>query len=201
MYLSEARYHNTIVECIHAGLQNESKIFLYFDTNILLDTIDHRNKSSINLIDFLSKRKNLKLVTSVFAKVEIYETKQKDEFRKQKEKEGWTNEKIKRNIEKRDLSEDTLASIAQKINTDIGKILSHFEKLTKLLKVGWGLAEEIKKTTNLTDKDSIHLAEARMAGCDILVTRDKFLTKVAENYIWLATPDEILDIINSELDE
>jgi predicted nucleic acid-binding protein len=201
MYLSEARYHNTIVECLHAGLQNESKIFLYFDTNILLDVVDHRKQSSIDLFEFMINKENLKLVTSVFAKVEIYETKQKDEFRKQKREEGWTNEKIVRKIEKRDLSIEILASLAQRINTDIDKILIHFKELTKLLSVGWVLAEEIKKTTNLTDKDSIHLAEARMAGCDILVTRDKFLTRVASDYIWLATPDEILSIINMELDE
>ena len=95
--LSDTRDHNTFAEFLHAGLRNEVKIFFYFDTNVILDIIDHRNQLSIDLFEFLTKRKNLKLVTSVFAKVEIYETKQKDEFREQKEMEGWTDEKIKKN--------------------------------------------------------------------------------------------------------
>jgi len=199
MSLSDTRYHNTIEECIQAGLWNESKIYFYFDTNIILDIMDYRNQYSIDLFEFLIKRKNLKLITSVFAKVEIYETKQKDEFRKQKEKDGWTDERIKRKIEKRDLSEKILVSLAQKIDTDIDKVFVHFEELAKLLSEGWRLAEDIKKSTNLTDKDSLHLAEATMAGCDILITRDQFLIEKAQNFIWLAIPDEILDIINTEI--
>jgi hypothetical protein len=64
------------------------------------------------------------MVTSIFAKVEIYETKQKDEFRRQKTEEGWANTEITRNMDRRDLSTTVLASLAQQVRADLSGVLA-----------------------------------------------------------------------------
>jgi len=64
-----------------------------------------------------------------------------------------------------------------------------------LIHEGWSIAEDIKGITNLTDKDSIHLAEALSISCHIFLTRDQFLLNIARNYIFSANPDEIMDIL------
>lgn len=168
---------------------------VYFDTNIVLDIIDRRQQSSLDLFNFMVRMK-WQMVTSIFAKVEIYETKQKDEFRRQKTMEGWADAKISRGMSRRDLSTTVLASLAQQANADIDLMIKPFDPFTYLIKEGWALAEGIKEATNLTDKDSIHLAEARALGCDIFLTRDRFLIDIAKKYIWAATPDEVIEILD-----
>ncbi len=77
----------TIKELLVASLKDEIAPIFYFDTNVILDIIDRRKESSLKLYDFLIQ-KNWNMVTSIFAKVEIYETKQKDKFREKKESQN-----------------------------------------------------------------------------------------------------------------
>lgn len=191
------RGYQTIAELLRAGLRREVTPVFYFDTNVILDIIDRRQQSSFDLFDFLIKRK-WELVTSIFAKVEIYETKQKDEFRRQKEKEGWSDEKIGRNINRRDLPAEVLSFLSQQVNANLSGMIEHFNPFTYLIEEGWAMAEDIKQSTNLTDKDSIHLAEARAVACDIFLTRHELLIDIAKEYIWAAKPDEIVDILGIE---
>ena len=180
---------------INDGLRGKAIPIFYFDTNVLLDVIYNRSQSSIELFNFLIKRR-WSLVTSIFAKVEVCETKQKDEYRRQKEEIGWTDEKIKKNIEKRDLTEEILKYLAQQIDADMSKVSTYFEPFTYLIDEGWELAEKIKISTNLTDKDSIHIAEANAIGCDVFLTRDEFLIKSSKYYILALTPDELISVLN-----
>jgi len=197
MNISDIRYPK-LKKLINDGLRGKAIPILYFDTNVLLDVIDNRSQSSIELFNFLIKRK-WSLVTSIFAKVEVCETKQKDEFRRHKLEISWTDEKIKKNIEKRDLTEEVLKCLAQQIDSDMGKVSTYFEPFTYLIDEGWVLAEKIKITTNLTDKDSIHIEEATAIGCDVFLTRDEFLIKSSINYILALTPDELINVLNMTL--
>ena len=197
MNASDVRFPK-LKKLINDGLQSRAIPILYFDTNIMIDIIDHRSQSSVELFNFLIKRK-WALVTSVFAKVEVCETKQKDEFRRQKEKSDWTDEKIKKNIEKRDLTEEILKQLSDQIDVNIKKISSNFEPFTYLIDEGWSLAEKVKLSTNLTDKDSIHVAEAIAIGCDVFLTRDDFLIKSSRRYILALTPEELISVLNTEL--
>jgi len=189
----------TIEELLTASLRDEIVPIFYFDTNVILDIIDRRKESSLKLYDFLIQ-KNWNMVTSVFAKVEIYETKQKDRFRQEKELLGWTGEKIRKNIDKRrDLTNDTLELIAEQIKSNLNDVITNFNRFTHLDKdEDCILAEGIKEKTNLSDKDSIHLAEALAIACNIFLTKDTFLKKVAKDFIFTATPDEILNIIGGK---
>jgi len=188
--------YQTIIEFLKAGLEREITPLFYFDTNVILDIIDQRHQSSIDIYNLLIN-KNWELVTSIFAKVEIYETKQKDEFRKQKTEQGWIDEKIKKNMEKRDLSMIDLDSVSKQIEKKLMPIISHFNKFTYLIEDGWILAEEIKASTNLTDKDSVHLAEARAIGCDVFLSKDEFLIEIAQDYIWTLTPESMMSIVEN----
>jgi predicted nucleic acid-binding protein len=187
--------YQSISDFINSALQGNLTPLFYFDTNILLDIIDQREGPSIELFDFLIQ-KEWKMVTSVFAKVEIYETKQKDKFRQEKVLQGWTPKKIRNNIEKkRDLTDDMLENILEQVNSKLTDVIKHFNPFTSIAQEGWDIAEDIKKKTNLSDKDSIHLAEARMISCNVFLTKDRFLIKVAKNYIFSTTPREIMNIL------
>jgi predicted nucleic acid-binding protein len=160
-----------------------------------LDLVEGRQQSSLDLFKFLISRREWRLYTSTFAKVEVYEKKQKDEFRRHKAEQGWSDTRILRNIDKRDLSAEVLESISKQVDAELKGVIEYFEPLTRILEDGWDIAEEIKGSTNLTDKDSIHLAEARAVPCNILLTRDEFLTKIAKEYIWVARPEEVIDTL------
>lgn len=194
---TEYRYR-TLEKFLQAALQEKLPVEMiptfYFDTNVILDIMDSREQSSVTLFNFLVEKKWI-LVTSIFAKVEIYETKQIDEFRRQKKEQGWENGKIDKKLHDRDLSPATLNNVSQRATNKLDQISENFRPYTCLLEEGWTIAEEIKRSTNLTDKDSLHLAEARAAACDIFLTRDRPLIKVAKNYIWAKTPAETARIL------
>jgi len=185
----------TLSKFLQAALRGKAEPpFFYFDTNVILDIIDSREQSSVILFEFLVEKKWI-LVTSIFAKVEIYESKQVDEFRRQKEEQGWAKNRIDKKLHDRDLSPDILNSVSQRATNKLDPIIENFRPYTCILEEGWTIAEDIKQSTNLTDKDSIHLAEALGAACDIFLTRDRSLIKVAKDRIWASKPAEIVDIL------
>jgi len=187
--------YRTLRKFLQAALQEKVEApFFYFDTNVILDIIDSREQSSVALFEFLVKKKWV-LVTSIFAKVEIYESKQIDEFRSQKEEQGWAKNRIDKKLHDRDLSSDILNCVSQRVTNKLDPIIENFRPYTCILEEGWTIAEDIKQSTNLTDKDSIHLAEARAAACDIFLTRDRPLIRVAKDYIWASTPAKIVYIL------
>jgi predicted nucleic acid-binding protein len=186
--------YRTLRKFLQAALQGKVIPIFYFDTNVILDIMDSREQSSVTLFEFLVEKEWV-LVTSTFAKVEIYESKQIDEFRSQKEKQGWAKLKIDRKLHDRHLTPAILNCVSQSVINKLDPIIKHFLPDTRILQEGWAIAEDIKQSTNLTDKDSIHLAEARAAACDILLTNDRPLIKVAKDYIWAERPAEIARVL------
>ncbi len=188
--------YQTLEDFLAASLRDEITPRFYFDTNVILDLIEGRQQSSLDLFEFLIGREEWELYTSVFAEVEVYEKKQKDEFRREKEKINWSNAKIGRNMDKRDLSTNNLKSISEQVDAELNDVVQHFQSISRLNDYGWDLAVDIKKTTNLTDKDTIHLAESLLVPCDVFLTRDKFLIDIAREFLWAVKPDEVIDILN-----
>ena len=169
---------------------------LYFDINVFMDIIDKRDRNSLNLY-YYARKHQWECVTSIFAKVEALEVKQIQRFKSEKQKIGWSNNYIKRRLHKRDLSPYILENISKSLSLRLKNRCEGFKQYSCLVEDGWVKAEEVKQKTNLTDKDSIHLAEALAIACDLFVSRDDFLLSAAKKYIWAESPDSLIDILNS----
>ena len=169
---------------------------LYFDTNVLLDIIDNRDRNSLNLYRY-AWQNQWQCVSSIFAKVEMLEVKQFHRFKRQKQRIGWSSSHIKRELHKRDLPPRILGNISRSLIARLKYRCEGLSPYSCLVEDGWVKAEEVKRKTNLTDKDSIHLAEALAIACDLFVSRDGFLLSVAKRYIWAERPDSVIGILNS----
>ena len=169
---------------------------LYFDTSVFLDIIDNRDKDSLNLYRYTWQRQ-WQCVTSIFAKVETLEVKQIHRFKREKQRVGWSNNRLKSELHKRDLSPRILGDISRSLTARLKSRCEGFKQYSCLVEDGWVKVEEVKRKTNLTDKDSVHLAEALAIACDIFVTRDASLLSVAKRYIWAERPDSVIEILKS----
>ena len=186
--------YSTIDHFLKDAIRGLLTPILYFDTNIILDIIENRDKDSVSLYSY-SWQNEWECVTSIFAKVELLEVKQIHSFKTEKRNIGWSNNRIKNELHKRDLSNRVLGGISRSITSRLKSRCEGFRQYSCLIEEGWQKAEEIKRKTNLTDKDSIHLAEAIAIACDILVTRDNFLISVAKKHLWAENPASITDIL------
>lgn len=169
---------------------------LYFDTNVYLDIVDDREPKSLKLYQYISQD-DWQCVTSIFARVETLEVKQFHAFKDEKKKVGWSTKRIEKERHKRDLSPKVLGNISRSVTIRTKLKCKGFKIYSCLLEDGWELAEDIKRKTNLTDKDSIHLAEAMAIACDLFVSRDESLIDVAKKFIWAETPDTLIEILKS----
>jgi predicted nucleic acid-binding protein len=182
--------YNTLEQYLNDALNNLVIPILYFDTNVYIDILFNRNKSSSNLYGFVCQKK-WECVTSVFSKVETLEVKQIHKFKELK-RSIWSSRRINNEIHKRDLNPMDLGNVSRSISIRRKNRCSGFKEYSAILEEGWIKAEEIKRKTNLTDKDSIHLAEAIAIACDVLISRDDFLLSVSNKYIWSMNPDQFL---------
>ena len=89
----------------------------------------------------------------------------------------------------RDLSKDALKSTYKKIQNKFS-IPYKFMKFYNLTEDGWSSAFSICATTNISAPDSIHLATAKEAECDLLVTSDRFFCKNAIDFIPSCLPEK-----------
>jgi predicted nucleic acid-binding protein len=182
--------YSTLENYLSAALKEVVVPILYFDTNVYIDILFDRNESSAMLYTFVIQ-KNWECVTSVFSKVETLEVKQIQKFREGK-RNIWSSQRINKEIHKRDLTQMEIGNVSRSISIRQINRCSGFNEYSVILEEGWIKAEEIKRKTNLTDKDSIHLAEAIAIACDIFVSRDNFFLSIASKYIWSITPDQFI---------
>lgn len=169
---------------------------LYFDTNVFLDIIESRDRDSLELYNY-SWQQQWQCVTSIFARVEVLEVKQFHRFKKEKQTIGWSDKRIKKELHKRDLPPLILGGISRSLTARLKSRCEGFKQYSCLVEDGWVKAEEVKRKTNLTDKDSIHLAEALAIACDLFISRDEFLLSVARKYIWADHPSSVIEVLNS----
>lgn len=188
--------YNTLNHFLNDAVKGILIPIIYLDTNVLLDIIDKRCNDSLDLYRYIWDHQ-WQCVTSIFAKVEILEVKQIQKFNIEKRQFNWSSNRMKKELYKRDLSPNVLSNISRNITARMKSRCKGIKKYSCLIEDGWIKAEEIKRKTNLTDKDSIHLAEALAIACDIFLTRDDFLLSVAKRYIWAETPNSLSGILKS----
>ena len=188
--------YSTIKEYIEAAVDCLVIPIIYFDTNVYIDIIFNRDANSVQLYEFAIQN-DWECVTSIFAKVETLEMMQKDQYREMKEMKGWKNKRIINGFSHRDLPSRTLEKLSHKLNKLIRARGGGFRNYCSIQDIeGCQEVESIKRTTNLTDKDSIHLAEARAIACDIMISKDRHLVEIASNYLWVIAPDTLNRIIS-----
>ena len=103
--------------------------------------------------------------------------------------EGYTFKKILRTRHNKDLSEDTLKKIYERIEKQFFNQYN-FIKLYDLTESGWELALGISSLSNISTPDTIHLATALETKCDLLVTSDEIFCKQADEFIYTCLPEK-----------
>jgi predicted nucleic acid-binding protein len=193
---AQPRNYRTLDIFLKDAVQGVLTPILYFDTNVFLDIIDKRDAGSLCLYEYVWQQK-WQCVTSIFARVEVLEVKQFHQFKKEKQAINWSAKRVKKELHRRDLHPRTLGNISRSLTARLKFRCEGFNQYSCLVEDGWVKAEEVKRKTNLTDKDSIHLAEALAIACDIFITRDNFLLSIANKYIWAEPPDSMIRILKS----
>ena len=163
-------------------LNIRKKLLLYLDTNIFLDLIRKRNDDSVELFRKI-KKGDYRTVTSFFTLLEITEDEQKRVFAEREivmRKKSF--DEVRTRIYERDLGKAELESIEIHLKKEVYKPFVDTEKIgiRYLDDEGWDRALELLGKLNISASDSIHLAIADLLNCDVFVTNDSQLRKVAE---------------------
>jgi predicted nucleic acid-binding protein len=170
---------------------------LYLDTNILIDYIHERERSSINLINRIRTEK-WECMTSSFTALEIYDVEQLEEWVQDRRLKHWMFDKIMRNQSRRrgkkiGLTEEQLTAVHTRIRNSLisFKDCIQFILLNDTIST---VAEQYCATTNIGATDALHLATAWYMACDILVTNDDdFLGIVKRNINVVVTKSKEFD--------
>jgi len=153
---------------------------LYFDTNFILDVMEGDTKAC-QIIEN-AKEKKWKYSSSIFTLMEALDIKQEHYFFKQKVNLGKPLRHIISLRYERDLHKIDLDRVKTEFINKFRKDHSG-QGLYYILEEGWQNAYYIVKESNITSSDAIHLATAISAGCDILLTSDKFFIKEGNKYL------------------
>lgn len=167
---------------------------LYLDTNILLDVIHNRWQPSIDLIDKV-RANRWSCSTSRFAVLEMLDAEQEESFVEKRRSNGLALSQILRRLparrsKKLGLSMKALDAVYVRLHDSLVQFedVVVFERPHAKL---WDDAEQFCAATNIGAIDSIHLATAIGVQCNILVTRDHDLRRIANEYILSAFPEGI----------
>lgn len=164
---------------------------IYIDTNVIVDIIEGQRRSSVHLIETVKERGWI-CSTSNFAVMEVLDVRKENAFIFKKLSEGHTLKKILRLRYEKDLSEETLQDVYNKVYNKFF-IPYKFIQFFWLTKEGWDKAIEICANSNISTSDCIHVATALEAGCDILVTSDESFEKNASKFISTCLPENFID--------
>lgn len=178
---------------VHRG-DNEIVVpHLYLDTNMLLDVISLRRRepSSEELLEKIRTRRWV-CSTAHFTLMEAIEAIQEERFIHDKLGNGWTLSEIARRRGERRLPIETLTTLYRRMRDRL-RITYPFIRYYYLTGEGWDEAVELCARTNIDPTDCIHLASAKEAGCDLLVTRDEGFRELASEHIPTALPEQVDD--------
>jgi predicted nucleic acid-binding protein len=169
-------------------------VHLYLDANILIDIVRKgRHPESLELFEKALARK-WRCTASTFARMEALDIEQTNKWIQQRIRAGEHPDRLLRRLRERDLPTRTLKDLQREFYSSFlagADPLVHWRQLDG---EGWDLATELALTTNIAAPDCIHVATALRAGCDILVTWDQPLEKMAsERHIASANPKDLLD--------
>lgn len=161
------------------------KILLYLDTNIFLDLTRNRNPDSTTELFQSIKKGKYKAATSTFTLLEFMEDEQERVFAEREilvRKRSF--DEVRRHMDERDLTDVELEGIKIILKKEIFKpyIDAGIIELTYLSSEGWDRAFELQQKLNISSDDAVHLAMADIWGCDVFVTGDDQLRKVASAF-------------------
>ena len=172
---------------------DQGRLFLYFDTNVLLDILDKRREASLLLWEHF-KSEDWAAMTSPFTVLEMLDAKQSDRWAEKQQKAGLSFWQIQRRVGDRrkgphKLNGTELDSVYEELYegmTEIFELVVFPEMAAGLLTK----AEDVCASTNIDPSDSLHLATAIYYSCDILVTSDTTFIPLARPYIISARPED-----------
>src|SRR6185437_978085 len=142
---------------------------IYLDTNVLRDCIKGRNHDSIQLLGKIRDKK-WNCVTSVFTFMELLDVEKDDTFAYKKIRRGWDFNKISRERNRKDLTDDELREVYDQIISLYSAY--KFIVINSLNEEGWKRAFRVSALTNISSADIIHLSVALTSNCNLLVTSD-----------------------------
>ena len=156
---------------------------LYFDTNIIRDYLENRNQKSVELVE-CARQKNWECITSAFTMMELADRQQDTIFfQKTVINKKWDVDKFLRERRQKNLSKQDFEDLEEYLKTVETRL--PFLSFFNLSEEGWRIAQYITFHSTLSAVDTIHLATAYTASCDIIVTTDSNFIKHG---------NEILDI-------
>ena len=171
---------------------------LYLDTNIILDFVHNRWKPSIDLFEKIRAR-NWQCTTSHYSALEMLDSEQFETCIQKMRLKGFSWSQVMSRIPERrgakhGLSQKQLATVYEGLFDSIS-LIKDCVTFVYPHKELWVDAERYLYSTNIGARDAIHLATAKGYECNILITRDKYFRKIANEYIIATFPENILKAI------
>ena len=167
-------------------------LFIYLDTNVLLDTVDNRRPASTQLLDRI-RDSQWSAITSPFSLLEMHEAKQADRWAERLLVSGFTFFQIQRRLGERRTGRSALSRAElNNVYQDLMQALDPLLDIVTFPEMTAGLltqAENVCASTNIDAPDSLHLATALYYGSDMFVTSDTTLVRLARPYVIATTPE------------
>jgi len=170
------------------------KVKIYIDTCILQGAISRRNEEDTIFMN-KAKEKGWKVYTSIHTLMELLDTAKDRSFLMKSVINKWVDvstflqERKTKNLSGSDLNE-----IAKELNNFF---INHgFIEFMNIDTDVWNDVKDIAEKTNLHSSDVLHLALARMWGCQVLVTHDTFFIKEGNKLLKEANQYDVLRICN-----
>lgn len=168
---------------------------LYLDTNVILDLLRPQRRAESGQLIRVTQGRGWALVTSSFALMESLDIEQENEWILKRVREGEGVDRLLRSRRERHLGADDLLKVQRRLSRFIRQ--HRVFDWVHLDEDGWATAIGLALQTNLTATDCIHVATAHITRCDVLVTSDEPLRRMAEDYIAIALPGQLLTFIGS----
>ena len=173
---------------------------IYFDTTVLLDVVDRRSSDTQALLDAV-REYGFQVLASPFGILEMIEAKKTDRWAENMLSRGFTVVQISRRMGSRRggptaLTSEQLAEVYVTIRDVLQAeldVVGFPEPTTGLM----SSAEDICAATTLAAADSLHLATALYFGCQLLVSSDSDLVRVARRYIPATPPSGFINAIRN----
>lgn len=167
---------------------------IYIDTCILQGAISRRNQEDTIFMN-KAKEKSWKVYTSIHTLMELLDTAKDRSFLMKSVINKWVDvSTFMRKRKVKNLSESDLNEIAEELNNFF---INHgFIEFMNINEEVWNDVKEIAEKSNLHSSDALHLALARMWGCQVLVTHDAFFIKEGNRLLKEGNQYDILRICN-----
>lgn len=181
---------------LEAALRNQSLHF-YLDATVLVDIVRPQTRPQSRELLEMSLAKGWRCTSSVFARMEAVDTEQTKEWLRQGIEAGRDPKSLVRGMRERRLRRDSLAMVTKDFHTGVAQV-HYFVRWRRLDRQGWEEATRLVTTTNASAPDCIHVATALRAGCNVLVTSDRFLARtVREKTMASGGPERVVQELKS----